>query len=254
MRKKVLAVIPARYGSSRFQGKPLALLDGHPMIEWVATRVASSKLIDDVIVAVDDDRVASVCEKAGLRYIMTDEAHRTSTERVAEVASRIASDLYVVINGDEPLIDAHVVEKAIPDTWPIDTPFAVNLMSMISSPAEVVDPTNIKVVTGKDGFAIFFSRSPIPFPKGSLQFRYFKHVGVLAYNRLALQNFSASERGPLETVEDINELRFIEQRIPLRMIEVPSGLGISVDTPKDLEHLRTMIQQNGISFPGLAEL
>lgn len=254
MQKKILAVIPARYESSRFPGKPLALLGGHPIIEWVAHRVSASKIIDEVIVAVDDERVANACEQAGLQYIMTDKAHKTSTERVAEVASRINADLYVVINGDEPLIEAQVVEKVIPDTWPTETPFAVNLMSMMSSAAEVVDPTNIKVVTGSDGYAIFFSRSPVPFPKGSLQFRYFKHVGVLAYNQLALKRFALSERGLVETVEDINELRFIEQRIPLKMIEVQAGFGISVDTPKDLNHLRVMIQQKGITFPTPAEL
>lgn len=176
---------------------------------------------------------------------MTSSDHGTSTERLNEVADRIPSDLYVVVNGDEPLIDAAMVERVIPEDWPGDwpqhQPFAANLACRISSPAEVVDPTNIKVVWGPGQNAVFFSRSPIPYPKGSLAFDYYKHIGVLAYNRAALAFFAAMPKGPIERVEDINELRFIENGLPLRMIVVEPGLGLSVDTPKDLDRVRAVV-------------
>lgn len=244
---RIVAVIPARYGSSRFEGKPLALIEGRPMIEWVARRVARSTRIDEVIVALDDDRVAAACETAGLRWMMTRSDHGTSTERLNEVAGRVPADLYIAVNGDEPLIDPAMVERVIPDAWPEDTPFAVNLTSRMSVPAEVVDPTNIKIVRGADGRAVFFSRSPIPYPKSSLDFDYYKHIGVLAYNRAALEFFATTPRGPIERVEDINELRFIENRVPLQMIEVEPGRGLSVDTPKDLEAVRAVVRAHNLT-------
>ena len=244
----VVAVIPARYGSSRFEGKPLALIEGRPMVEWVARRVAQSTRIARVVVAVDDPRVAEVCAAAGLDYVMTRNDHGTSTERLNEVAGMIPADLYIVVNGDEPLIEPAMVEQVIPESWPEDRPFVANLTCKMQAPPEVVDPSNIKVVWGPSGNAVFFSRSPIPYPKSSLAFDYYKHIGVLSYNRAALEFFASTPRGPVEAVEDINELRFLEHGIPLKMIVVESGLGLSVDTPKDLERVRQIVRDAAIQF------
>lgn len=218
------------------------------MIEWVARRVAKSTRINEVIVAVDDPRVEAVCHAAGIRCLMTRIDHGTSTERLNEVADHISADLYIAINGDEPLIDPLMIEKVIPESWPIDRPYAANLTSKILSPTEVVDPTNIKVVWRSDGHAAYFSRSPIPYPKGSLEFDYYKHIGVIAYNREALRFFSRTPKGPLEQAEDINEIRFIEHNVPLRMIAVDTSFGISVDTPKDLEYVREIVRKNNITI------
>lgn len=245
---KIVAIIPARYGSSRFEGKPLAKIGGHPMVEWVARRVARSTLIAEVIVAVDDVRVEAACREAGLRCIMTRNDHGTSTERLNEVAEQVDADLYIAVNGDEPLIDPTMIEKVIPESWPRDTPYAANLTARISSPAEVVDPTNIKVVWRPDGHAVYFSRSPIPYPKGSLNFDYFKHIGVIAYNREALRFFAETPKGIIEMAEDVNEIRFIENNVPLRMIVVEPSVGVSVDTPKDLEQVRKIVREQGIEL------
>lgn len=244
---KVVAVIPARYGSSRFEGKPLAEIGGVPMIAWVYHRVKRAAGVAEVYVATDDERIARACEANDIAYVMTSGDHGTSTERLAEVASKVEADLYLCVNGDEPLIDPAVCEAIIPDELPTDEIYVANLATKISSPAEVIDSTNIKVVFSASGHAQFMSRAPIPYPKSSLDFDYYKHVGVLIYNRAALDFFAATPKGANEKVEDVNELRFIEHGIPLRMVIVEPGRGLSVDTPKDLERIRNIVANEGLS-------
>ena len=244
---KVVAVIPARYGSSRFEGKPLADIAGAPMIAWVYHRVMRSRRIAQVYIATDDDRIARACEEHGLSYIMTRGDHGTSTERLYEVAQKVDADLYLCVNGDEPLIDHALFEAIIPDEAPpADAVYVANIAAQMKSPAEVVDATNIKVVFSSTGHAQFMSRSPIPYPKSSLDFDYFKHVGVLIYNRAALAFFATTPRGKNEQVEDINELRFIENGVPLRMVIAEAGEGLSVDTPKDLARIRSIVAERGL--------
>ena len=237
---RTVAIIPARYNSSRMKGKPLADLCGRPMVWWVYRGVRQSPKIDAVYVATDHEGIFKTCGQYGIPCRMTSPAHRTSTERLYEVARSVPADVYLCVNGDEPLIDPAVVEQVIPER--AEGFFAANLMAKIHSPAETVDNTNIKVVTDREGYALFFSRSPIPHPKGSLDFDYYKHLGVLAYSLEALRFFAETEKGPVETVEDINELRFVENRKPLRMIPVQAG-SLSVDTPKDLEYVRGVLQK-----------
>lgn len=161
-------------------------------------RTDESERISELIIAVDDERVAEPYRKASLRYEITSPKHGTSTERVTEVARKVTAVLYIVVNGDEPLIDAAVVENIIPDSWENDVPYAAKLACITADPSAVVDPTNIEVGMRPDRNAIFFSRSPIPFPKGNLDFKYYKHVGVLAYNLLALEFFCRTPRGEVE--------------------------------------------------------
>ena len=239
---KITAVIPARYGSSRFPGKPLQDICGKPMIWWVYNQVKKSSKIDQIIVATDDKRIADVCSSYNLDFVMTASTHGTSTERVFEVANKVSSDLYLVINGDEPLIDPNVIEKIIPSEMPADKIFVSNLMTEIKVPSEVIDFTNIKVVTDYESNALFMSRSPIPYPKASLDYKYYKHVGVLIYNFEALRFFSETSKGYNEKIEDVNELRFIEHGVKLHMINVESK-SLSVDTPKDLEIIRNVISE-----------
>ena len=172
---KVIAVIPSRYQSSRFPGKPLADLCGKPMIWWVHKQVCKVKEIDEVFVATDDERIADVCRKYDIKCVMTRSDHKTSTERVYEVAQKIPSDLYVVINGDEPLIDPDTIRAIVPEEKPAGDFYVSNLMTEIKSPVEAVDFTNIKVVTDEDSNALFMSRSPIPYPKSSIDYKYYKH-------------------------------------------------------------------------------
>lgn len=238
---RIVAIIPARYQSSRFPGKPLADLCGKPMIWWVYNQVKKVLEIDEVYVATDDERIASVCKQHGINSVMTRSDHGTSTERVNEVAQKVDADLYIVINGDEPLIDPDIIRAIIPART-IDSNFYVsNLMTEITRPSEVVDFTNIKVVTDEEGNALFMSRSPIPYPKSSIDYKYYKHVGVLVYSKSALEFFATTPKGYNEKIEDVNELRFIEHGKKLKMVEVEAH-SLSVDTPKDLEYVKTVIK------------
>lgn len=235
-----VAFIPARYHSSRFVGKPLADLCGRPMIWWVYNRVRQAHHIDSVYVATDSEEIRQTCEALDIACVMTSANHPTSTQRLYEAAQKINADVYVCINGDEPLIEPALVEQVIPETT--EGFFAANLMTKIHHPAEVVDNTNIKVVTDRRGNALFMSRSPIPHPKASLEYDYYKHLGVLAYSMEALRFFAQTPKGPVEEIEDINELRFIENGKALRMIAVEAHT-LSVDTPKDLHYVRGILQK-----------
>lgn len=240
---KIVTIIPARYGSSRFPGKPLVDICGKPMIWWVYNSIKKSKRIDEVYVATDDKRIEDECRKYHMNVVMTRDNIQTSTERLYEVAQKVEADLYICVNGDEPLIDCKMVERIIPSGKNQDELFVSNLMTKIKKPSEVIDFTNIKVVTDKYQNALFFSRSPIPYPKSSLDYDYYKHVGVLIYNYKALEFFATTKRGKLEAIEDINEIRFLENGIKLKMVEVEAET-LSVDTPKDLDKVREMMKND----------
>lgn len=235
---KTVAIIPARYDSSRLKGKPLADICGRPMVWWVYHQVKKSSKISEAYVATDHEEVMRICGSYGIPCIMTSREHKTSTERVYEAAENIPADVYLCINGDEPLIEPEIFERVIPERG--TTFFASNLMTKIHSPVEAVDDTNIKVVTDKDGYALFMSRSPIPHPKASIEYDFYKHLGVLAYTLEALDFFAHTPKGPVEQIEDINELRFIEHGKKLKMIPVEAHT-LSVDTQKDLEYVRKVL-------------
>lgn len=238
---KIIGIIPARYESTRFPGKPLADILGKPMIWWVYQQVKKVIAIDEVYVATDHKQIYDICLNYGINAIMTRNDHGTSTERIYEVAKKHFSDLYVVINGDEPLIEPAIIDAIIPRHKPTQNFYVSNLMTEIKSPAEVVDFTNIKVVTDENSNALFFSRSPIPYPKSSVDYKYFKHIGVLIYDIEALRFFVETPKGYNEKIEDINELRFIEHGKRIKMVKVDAH-SLSVDTPKDLEFVRRKIE------------
>lgn len=156
------------------------------------------------------------------------------------MSQSVPADLYLCVNGDEPLIQPELVDQIVPEN--MEGFFAANLMTKIENPVEAVDPTNIKVVVSPEGNALFMSRSPIPYPKGGMEFDYYKHLGVLAYSPEALAFFQKTPKGFVEKAEDINELRFIEHGKKLRMIPVQAHT-LSVDTQKDLEYVRGVIKE-----------
>ncbi|MCL1998897.1 MAG: 3-deoxy-manno-octulosonate cytidylyltransferase [Turicibacter sp.] len=231
---KIIAVIPARYNSSRFQGKPLADIHGKPMIWWVYQQVKKVTEFAEIIVATDSDKIKAACEQLSMDFIMTSDNHYTMSARIHEVSTKIDADVYVVVNGDEPLIDPNVIRAVIPTT--LDDFYATNAMTAISDPASVMDITNIKVIIGKDMNALYMTRSPAPYPKSLLDFKYYKHLGVIAYSKQALDFYHKTEAGYNEKIEDIDYLRFIENRKPFKMVEV-SANSVSVDTIKDLEYI-----------------
>ena len=239
MSKKIIAVIPARYASSRFPGKPLADIHGNPMIWWVYRQVTQVKEFANVMVATDDERIEHVCKELEMNVTMTAD-HPSGTDRVHEVSTRFDADYYVTINGDEPLVAPETIKAIIPAApFPPDG-YVANLMTPISDPVEAVDNSNIKVVVDNEGYAVFFSRSLIPYPKKSLDFKYYKHLGILVYDKTALEFFVQHPLGKNERLEDINELRFIDNRFPIKMIAADTET-LSVDTPKDLERVRNVM-------------
>lgn len=237
----IIGVIPARYKSSRFEGKPLADIHGKPMIWWVYQQASKVSLFNRVIVATDDIRIQNTCIELGMDVIMTSPNHTSGTDRVAEISELIPADIVVNIQGDEPMIEPENILAAIQPL--IDQPnlLVTNLMTRIENPIELVNTTVPKVVVNKDRIGIYLSRSPVPYPKGDLNAIYYKQVCVYAFRPEALSTYSQVPRGEIEKVEDIDILRFIENNIKVQFVEVKSK-SIAVDTKLDLERVSFALQ------------
>lgn len=231
---RTICVIPARAESSRFFEKPLALICGKPMIQWVYEHCREVDLFENVYVATDSDRIKDVAEAFGAEVVMTRSDHDTATERLYEVSQKIEADLYVMVNGDEPLLTKEYIIQCIPDNLDTDGFFVSNLMTDFSSPVEVVDATNLKIVTASDDRCLFISRSPIPYPKGAMNYVFHKFVGVGAFTRKALDFYHDTPRGPIEMVEENDSFRFIENHKPIYYYNCHCK-SLSVDTRKDIE-------------------
>lgn len=241
---KIIGVIPARYASSRFPGKPLADIYGKPMIWWVYRQVLQLTELEKVVVATDDDQIAQKCSDLGMDCVMTSKDHPTHVHRIHEVSERFAADFYLVVCGDEPLIDPDVIRAVIPPEEALHQDFYVGgACRLFSDPAEVIDPANIKVVTNNHDECILLSRSPVPFPYKTVLFKYKKVVGVECYNKKSLDFFVSTPKGFLESVEDVTLQRFLENKIHIRYKLVDSS-SLSVDTPRDLEKVKSIIADN----------
>ena len=231
---KIIGIIPARYKSSRFEGKPLADICGKPMIWWVYNQAKKVEDFFEVYVATDDIRIENYCEENEIKVIMTSFNHATGTDRICEVADKIKADLYVNIQGDEPLIEPEIIKKAIFPFYKDKDLKVSNLMTIIKNPIEVINSTIPKVITNNENVGIFLTRSPSPYPKGSIEYNYYKQVCVYGFKPEALKFFKEHSRGKIEKIEDIEILRFIENGYKVQYIEVDSD-NIAVDTKKDLE-------------------
>lgn len=241
---KTIGVIPARYNSSRFPGKPLSDICGKPMVWWVYQQALKAGL-DEVYVATDDDRIFKVAEELGINVLMTSTEHKTPNDRVWEVSTKIDGDIFLCINGDEPLIDPAVIRRTLPDSDDMDDLeyYYSNIMTRIKNPVEVVDPTNIKAVVNAKGEAMWASRSPIPYPKGSMEFEYKKLVGIAAFSKKALEFYHSTPRSRLEEAEELDLYRFLENGKKVKLKEIDCST-LSVDTPKDLEHVRIAVEKS----------
>ncbi|MCR4754400.1 MAG: 3-deoxy-manno-octulosonate cytidylyltransferase [Lachnospiraceae bacterium] len=239
----VIGVIPARYSSTRLPGKPLLDICGYPMVWWVYKRVVSARIFDDVIVATDDTRIMEKCNDLGINVVMTKATHRTAAERLQEVSCIIQSDYYIQINGDEPLIDIEALKTISLYNIPQDIPYGTNIITKIHDSAQLMDSSNIKVVFDEEYNAKYMSRTPIPYPGGSIEFDYYKHVGIIGYNRKMLDFYSTSTPGRLEVIEGIDTLRFIDYNKQLKFIPVSNCNMLSVDTPKDVEIIKKKIER-----------
>lgn len=242
---KIVGVIPARYQSSRFPGKPLADICGKPMIWWVYQQAKKVEEFDEVVVATDDNRIADVCKQYDIQVVMTADNHPTHVHRIHEVSEKLVADYYVVVCGDEPLISVDVIKAALPKEDHVSNEMYVGgLCRYFTDPAEVIDPANIKVFTNDNDECILLSRAVVPFPYKTVLFKYKKVVGVECFNKKALDFFVNTPKGPLESIEDVTLQRFLENKIHIiyRLVE---SVSLSVDTPRDLEKVISIIKAQG---------
>lgn len=241
---KIIGVIPARYESSRFPGKPLADICGKPMIWWVYQQCKKVSDFDEVYVATDDERIFKVCEENSIKAIMTSKSHPTGTDRIGEVACKVSADLIVNIQGDEPLLEPETIVQAIKPFYMNPNLQISNLMTKIDDPVDVVNFTVPKVITNKDSIGIYLTRATAPYPKGSIEYSYYKQVCVYGFKPEALQFYCdygiKYGKAKIEAVEDIEILRFIENGYQVQYIEVDSNT-VAVDTPNDLEKVRKIV-------------
>ena len=243
---KTLGVVAARYASKRFPGKALAMIGDKPMVWWVYQQALKAKRLNKVIVATDDDRIKRLCDGYGMNVVMTSQDHATTASRMHEVAQNIEADFYITINGDEPMIDPNAIDAAIPDTVPYDIPYATNTICPFCDPVSIIDPTNIKVVFDDQFKGLYMSRTPIPYPYAGLEYQYYKHVGVIGYNKKMLEFYVAVKPGRFESIEGIDTLRIIDYGKTLQFCPVEIKEGVSVDTPKDLEKVCKLMKLEGI--------
>ncbi|MGP5648906.1 3-deoxy-manno-octulosonate cytidylyltransferase [Psychrobacter celer] len=238
--QSVAIVIPARYSSSRFPGKPLADILGKPMIQHVYEKAASIKNAT-VVVATDDDRILSVVHSFGGKGMMTRPDHASGTDRLVEVMNEIDADLYINLQGDEPLVRVEDLELLI-KAMTADTSIEVGTLYHAISAHQAKDPNTVKVVTSHSGRACYFSRSPIPFIRDKdRQASYKQHVGVYAYRKSILEKYTRLDESHIETVEQLEQLRLLDSDVDIYAFEVmPTGPG--VDTPKDLEKVISILK------------
>ena len=246
---KSIIVIPARYGASRFPGKSLARIEGRPMIQWVWEAACRSKLTEQVIVATDDDRIADTAAKFGADVMMTKKSHRSGTDRMAEVAGKVPAQLYVNVQGDEPMLSPVAVDELIRGMMenprmPIGT-----LAHRIESEAEWRSPEVVKVVCNRHLEALYFSRSPLPFQRAfDAKARLLRHIGIYAFRPQALATFVSLRPSALEIAESLEQLRALEHGLAIQVIETKYRC-LGVDTPADLTRVAAALRRQARSTP-----
>jgi 3-deoxy-manno-octulosonate cytidylyltransferase (CMP-KDO synthetase) len=234
----VLAVIPARYYSTRFPGKLLVDLAGRTMLEHVYRRTAAARSVDAVLVATDDERIVDAVDRFGGVVCLTSSQHASGTDRVAEVAAQLSCDLVVCVQGDEPLLDPAVIDAAV---LPLKHDRQIGMATAarrMTEPADFTNPNAVKVVCDGEGFALYFSRAPIPHGRDrSAAGEARVHCGLYVYRRETLVRLSQLTPGPLERAEVLEQLRALEHGIRIKVVETTYE-SIGVDTPADLDRIR----------------
>lgn len=237
--QRVVIVIPARFGSTRLPGKPLVDILGKPMVQHVYERALQVPGASSVVVATDDERVAQAVEAFGGRYVMTSPDHPSGTDRLAEVMAQLEADVYINLQGDEPLIRPADIAK-LADGMLANPAVQVGTLCHSIDAAEAANPNTVKVVLASNGDALYFSRSPIPYPREADEARYLKHVGVYAYRRVVLASYANLPQPMMEHAEKLEQLRLLAAGICIRAYEVePTGPG--VDTPECLKNVRALM-------------
>lgn len=232
-RPSFAVVLPARYASRRFPGKPLAVIGGRTLIEWVHRRAVGIRGATAVVVATDDERIAEAVRGFGADVIMTRSDHATGTDRVAEVAASLDTEVIVNLQGDEPVFDPVMVETMVDRLRDHESFDIVTACHRIEGRSDMEDPNVVKVVVDRDGRALYFSRAPIPSGESEGAMR---HVGVYAFRRDALLRFSQLERTPLELSEHLEQLRALEHGMTIGVVETDHAT-VGVDVPDDLKNI-----------------
>lgn len=241
---KIIGVIPARYKSSRFPGKPLVDICGKPMIYWVYRQAQKVPEFDEIYVATDDERIKDACEEHNMKVIMTSDRHKTGSDRVAEVATKVDGDLFVNVQGDEPVIHPEMIRQVISIFLEDDSVYFGSLKKEITDPDEIQATSTVKVVTDDNGDAMYFSRSVIPSNvKDGQVARVFRHVGIYAYKRDFLKIFSEIEQTELELGEGIEPLRAMQKGYKIRLKETQYS-SIGVDLPEHVKKVEKILQKN----------
>jgi 3-deoxy-manno-octulosonate cytidylyltransferase (CMP-KDO synthetase) len=243
---RVICIIPARYSSSRFEGKPLADICGKSMIQRVYERVLRSGTVSDVVVATDDERIFEAVRRFGGKAVMTSTAHKSGTDRIAEAVSSLSAadrDIIVNIQGDQPLFEPSQVDEVVKPLLDDPSIDFSTLIYRIRREEEISDPNAVKVVFDRDHFALYFSRTPIPYCRdaGGPPV-YYKHHGIYAYRKSFLMTFTKLEEGYLERLEALEQLRAMEHGHRIKVVETLQD-SIEVDTPQDLERVRRVYEK-----------
>lgn len=242
---KVVVVIPARYASTRLPGKALVTIAGKPMVQHVWERARLAKSVSEVLVATDDERIVKAVQKFGGNAVMTRGDHRSGTERVAEVAARGDAEIFVNVQGDEPLIDPAAIDAAVQILRDDEEVRVGTLATPIGSAKDVMDPNICKVVLDFEGDALYFSRAPVPWVRDAntpVRAKHLKHLGIYVFRRDALLEFATFPYGELERIEHLEQLRWLENGFKIRVAEVPLD-AVSVDVPEDVARVEKLIQQ-----------
>lgn len=241
-----IAVIPSRYSATRLPGKPLVSLAGKPMIQRVWERTKQAKRVTRVLIATDDDRILKAAAGFGAEAVMTRSEHRTGTERVAEVAAAIHTgdqEVFVNVQGDEPLVEPEAIDTLIEAIESEEGVSVATLMVPIGNPADIMDPNVVKVVLDFDGNALYFSRAPIPWVRdrqGPVHAQHMKHLGLYAFRRAALLDFATLPVGDLERIEQLEQLRWMENGYKIRVAETEHD-SVSVDVPEDVARVEKLL-------------
>lgn len=241
---KIVAIIPSRYASTRLEGKPLMPILGKPMIQWVYEKAKQADILTEVVVATDDDRIYGCVEGFGGRVVMTAAIHRSGSDRAAEAAEALGlrdEDIVINIQGDQPAFDQRCLSEVVSPL--MDNPELVmtTLVHKIADPAEIEDPNHVKCVFDKEKFALYFSRSSIPFDRdGSASFDFFKHLGIYAFRKHFLDRFTSLPQGGLEAVEKLEQLRALEHGYRIKVVETQYD-SKEVDTPEDIEKVEMVL-------------
>jgi 3-deoxy-manno-octulosonate cytidylyltransferase (CMP-KDO synthetase) len=243
-----IAVIPARYAATRLPGKPLVSLDGKPMIQRVWERAAQASRISRVIIATDDERILKAAAGFGAEAVMTRSEHRSGTERVAEVAAHIAgagNDVFVNVQGDEPLVEPEAIDTLVAAVESDEGVSVATLMVPIAKPADIMDPNIVKVVLDFDDNALYFSCAPIPWVRdreSPVHAQHMKHLGLYAFRREALVDFATLPVGDLERIEQLEQLRWMENGYKIRVAETHHD-SVSVDVAEDVARVEQLLRK-----------